>query len=88
MSIWIELHCDVRDGGRKLTGSPGCSSDDNESPGVMVSNGSAAIGQKMVTAMARDLGWKRHSIGWVCPACEQKKRSATAPEQHDPKAGA
>ena len=79
MSIWMELHCDVRDGGRTSDGRVGCWSDALEHPGVLVEHTAASVraGHGHLRETAREQGWKMtRAQGWICPACQRHARTA------------
>lgn len=75
MSIWIELHCDIRsDGPTNLIRSrttPFCYSNNTLSPGGLCENDRDSTIRLLrhLEKKAKDGGWKNTRKGWVCPNC-------------------
>ncbi len=65
MSIWLEIHCDVKNA-PSMTGR--CANHDNDNPGLMITGG-VTRGYKVLKKMALQKGWKFSRVGWSCPYC-------------------
>ena len=85
MSVWIEIHCDVKSKGppNYIAIEPYCDTERGaELPCVLTYNTAAHTVQCLNTlAMkARDLGWiKTRKHGWVCPRCRKMLPKDGAP---------
>ena len=73
MSIWIEIHCDVR--------RNHCRSDNGHMPGDLSRNtrGAVLFTLTRLGKMALEGGWIKDKRGWVCPNC--KTVSATSAKE-------
>ena len=80
MSVWIEIHCDVRapaglepDPRTGFERYVGCETNDNENPAAMAANTQEAIRHvlRTVQAMARERLWVYRDGRWACPYCQR-----------------
>lgn len=74
MSLWIEIHCDVRaDTHREWYAKhlkAFCLTDQGNNVGAMFRNQDFHQAMRVLAGMARNQGWvKTHRHGWVCPNC-------------------
>lgn len=71
MSIWIEIHCDVRKDGGNLDAR--CYSNRGENIGGLVDNTNASVLSAVayLTMVAKKDGWVRTREGWCCPGCKE-----------------
>lgn len=75
MSIWLEIHCDVRSTAPEgwNRDRPYCDSQHGEFPGVLAHDTSEEITDAIrhLKLDARDQGWVKDRRGWVCPNCQR-----------------
>ena len=72
MSLWIELHCDIRDMSRTTaTGELACWTHSNANEGLLTEStgNDARAAATLLAKRARAKGWRRTRNGWACPAC-------------------
>ena len=71
MAFWLELHCDILDGGDNKYGSPACYTEAADSPGLLVNSQNKHVlqGINVLRERARKAGWKLTKDGWICPVC-------------------
>lgn len=76
MSLWIEIHCDVRadnpDGWYAKHLHAFCYTNRGENVGALFkSQGSASAKLSVLSNRARELGWvKSRKHGWICANCK------------------
>lgn len=76
MSIWIEIHCDVRAPTSKEWYAKHlksfCQSEAGDQPGLLFrTTGPVASKMAVLSKHARELGWtKSRKHGWVCANCK------------------
>lgn len=72
MSIWLEIHCDVRAGGMLDPLTARCSSYRNDNPCGMAKNISAIRMTLLgIESAAAASGWRHIRGKWICPGCAQ-----------------
>lgn len=73
MSIWLEIHCDVRAPCPEgvVRSSPWCYGESGNQVGGMAGNTRKGIWRCLVylESVAKDQGWIKDRRGWVCPNC-------------------
>lgn len=77
MSLWIEVHCDVKSQGPKEKHGPDllrcwCETDNGNNPSILVESDRASIskGLRILETSAKEQGWSRNKTGnWICPRC-------------------
>ncbi len=86
MGTWIELRCEART--QSFAGTPAegefrarCLSYHNEGPQDMALDTNADVLQvlQQLAREAKDSGWKKTRVGWVCPACAKHMREHNIP---------
>lgn len=77
MSVWLEIHCDVRLPGSnpKDINRPRCWTDENLNPSGHTTNQQASVlaALRSIGERAKRGGWEQRGGQWICPGCRGVK---------------
>lgn len=76
--IYVEIHCDRQFVGNPDAIHPICCTLGNANPSILALSWNDASARAKLEADAREVGWVKDGIHWICPDCFEHER--TAPE--------